>query len=167
MTGLLSLAAALALSFPGAPTPEPNASHTGTIACVEPSDELDVGARVVSTTDLGATVRVEVDLSILPERNVPTARIRGKIHGGPGFDEAFGIPDEITPLTKGNPKHKRFELEIPKGQEHGFVFHVRAEENGVPSAPSSTAYLRVNLDPTKEPEVIDGRLQYRANMGGE
>jgi len=167
MTALLSLGVALAFFFPSAPAPEPDTSHTGTIACIEPSDELDVGARVVSTTDLGSTVRIEVDLSILPKRNVPTARIRGKIHGGPGFDEAFGIPDEIAPLTRGNPKHKRFELEIHKGQEHRFVFLVRAEESGVPTSPVSTAYLRVNLDPTKEPEQIDGLLQYRANMGGE
>jgi hypothetical protein len=165
MNGLLfSAAAALLVLFPGAAAPDTQTSDAGRIACIEPSDELELGARVVSSTDLGETVRIEVDLSILPKRNVPTARIRGSVFRGPGFDEAFGIPDEVVSLTKRAPRHKQFELEIPKGQEHRFIFLVRAEESGAPSTPASTAYLRVNLDPAREPEEIDGLLQYRATM---
>ena len=166
MTGLLSLIAAFSLFLSNAALPQSD-TQAGTIACVEPSDELELGARVVSMTDLGSTVRVEVDLSIVPKRNVPTARIRGSIHNGPGFDQAFGIPDEIVVLTKKTLRQKRFELEIPKGQEHRFIFLVRAEESGSPTTPTSTAYLRINLDPTREPAEVDGLLQYRATMAGE
>ena len=102
MTGLLlSSTAALFLFFPNPAAPEVDAPRIGVVASVqEPSDVLDVGARVVSSTDLGSTVRIEVDLSILPRQDVPTARVRGAIFNGPGFDDAFGIPDEIVSLTR-------------------------------------------------------------------
>jgi hypothetical protein len=106
-------------------------------------------------------------LSIVPQRDVPAARVRGSIAGGPSFQEAFGIPDHIVSLGRRTPRHESYELEIPKGQVHHFVFSVRAEESGVPGAPASTAYLKVNLDPDLEPEERDGMLQYRANMAGD
>ncbi len=167
MTRLAVSVLSALFSLSNVAAPEIEGPQAGLVACREPANVLDLSARVVSSTDLGSTVRIEVDLSIVPQRNVPSARVRGAIAHGPGFDEAFGLPDEIVSLTRGTPRHQYYELEIPKGQVHHFVFSVRAEETGVPGAPASTAYLRVNLDPAQEPEERDGLLQYRANMVGE
>ncbi len=86
-------------------------------------------------------------------------RVKGSLNDGPDFEEAFGIPERVVELGAGRIRRLLYTFELEQGRPHHLLFS--ADAGGI----RSTAYLRVNLDPELEPEILDNVLQYRAKMG--
>jgi hypothetical protein len=152
VSATLSLGAVIAVADPGKPC--------------EPSAELELSARTLHRVETGPVTRVTVELSIRSRLELPAVRIAGSLLGGPGFDEAFGIPDEVAPLAAGATRRLRFTLDLRQGRVHELLFSARSEDPGQEPLQSS-AYLKVNLDPDLEPEALDDLIQYRAKMRTE
>ncbi len=132
-------------------------AHAATPPGCEPAAELDVSAAVVAREDLGSRERVEIDLKIFSISGRDEAV---RIAGAKG---AAGIPARVLSLAERGPRKARVTLELDKGAEHHLEFSVTSV-----SDPSrvSTAYVKVDLDPERRPEVLDGAIQYRARMQG-
>lgn len=148
-----ALAIVLLLSPPSNPTPS------------EPSAVLDVSAKTIERNDLASTTRVRVQLSLTSKIDLPSVRIRGARVGSRGFDEEFGIADRVVTLPRNVGRKLFYEFELERGSVHHLIFYVESEErSGLPPAQTSSAYLRINLDLTLEPEDLGNVLQYRAKM---
>lgn len=132
----------------------------------EPLGDLDLYARTISRTDLESASKVLVELTIFSRVALPFARVHGSLAGGAGFDEAFHIPDAVVPLRRGAVRKFQYELMLERGRVHHLFFTV-GEEGDPGSARESSAYLRVNLDPARQPEDLGDILQFRARMRGE
>jgi hypothetical protein len=131
----------------------------------EPSAVLDVWAKTVERNDLASTTRVRVELSLTSEIDIPSVRVRGTRVGSPGFDEELGIADRVLTLRRNAGRKLVYELELERGSVHHLIFYAESRElSGLPPAHRSSAYLRINLDPTLEPEHLGHVLQYRARM---
>jgi hypothetical protein len=129
----------------------------------EPSAELELSARTLHRVETGPVTRVTVELSIRSRLDLPAVRIAGSLLGGPGFDEVFGIPDEVAPLAAGAVRRLRFTLDLRRGRVHDLLFSARSEDREHEPLRSS-AYLKINLDPELEPEELEDLIQYRATM---
>ena len=151
---VLTLLAVVSLCTPAA------ADRSGDAGC-EPAGTLNIAAHRHSVTDLGTTARVVVDLKIYSVPD-PTGSvvIDGRVLGG-GMERAIAARQASLPA--GRTSKVRFTFELEQGIEHQIEFRVRAA--GDPSL-SSTATLRVDLDPAHEPERLNGVVQYRAQMQG-
>jgi hypothetical protein len=126
---------------------------------------LDVSAKVVARNDLASNTRVRVELSLTSKIDVPSARIRGARVVGRGFDEELGISDRALTLPRNVGRKLVYEFELERGSVHHLFFYVESQErSGLPWVQQSSAYLRINLDPTLEPEDLGDVLQYRAKM---
>ncbi len=159
-----ALATVLLLSLPSSSTPN-NDRRTCQPTSGEPSAVLDVSAKMVERNDRAATTRVRVELSLTSKIDIPSARIRGARVGGPGFDEEFGIADRVLTLPRNAGRKLVYEFELERGSVHHLIFYVESQErSGQSSVQRSSAYLRINLDPTLEPEDLGDVLQYRAKM---
>jgi len=131
----------------------------------EPSGVLDVSAKMVGRSDLASNTRVRVELSLTSKIDVPSARIRGARVVGRGFDEELGISDRALTLPRNVGRKLVYEFELERGSVHHLFFYVESQErSGLPWVQQSSAYLRINLDPTLEPEDLGDVLQYRAKM---
>ena len=85
--------------------------------------------------------------------------------GSRGFEEEFGIADRVLTLPRNAGRKLVYELDLERGSVHHLIFYVEPQaRSGAPSAERSSAYLRINLDPTLEPEDLGSVLQYRAKM---
>lgn len=130
-------------------------------AC-EPADRLNIGVQLHSVTDLGTTARVVVELKVYSEPSaVGEVTVSGRARSA-GLE--YPIPTVTASVPGSRPGKIRLTYELDQGLDHLLVFDVRAERD--PSLRSS-ASLRVNLDPAREPERLDGVVQYRALMSGE
>jgi hypothetical protein len=126
----------------------------------EPAPVDEFVARMVSMTDRGPKVDVIVALKLVPSVDVPLARVHGSLAGGTGSPRALGDPDRLSSLRRHEQRTFRYELTLEKGTLHHLFFDVRSEDRaGSPF--EAHAYLRVNLDPTLEPEDLGDLLQYR------
>ena len=131
----------------------------------EPSAVLDVSAKTIGRHDLASTTRVRIELSLNSKIDLPAVAVRGARVGSHGFKEEFGIADRILTLPRNAGRKLVYELELERGSVHHLIFYVESQaRSGAASAGRSSAYLRINLDPTLEPEDLGNVLQYRAKM---
>jgi hypothetical protein len=152
---ILALVAAFSLFTPGTA-----GDRSGDVGC-EPGGGLNVAALRHSVIDQGATAQVTVDLKIYPENRVVRAVvIEGWIVGN-GARRA--MPPRQASLQEGRPGKVRFTFDLQQGALHELEFKVRSSHD--PSV-WSTAALRVDLDPAHQPVLLDGVVQYRAQMQG-
>ena len=120
---------------------------------------------MVGRNDLASTTRVRVELSLSSKIDLPAVTVRGARVGSPGFAKEFGIADRVLTLPRNAGRKLVYELDLERGSVHHFIFYVESQaRSGAPSAERSSAYLRINLDPTLEPEDLGSVLQYRAKM---
>ena len=127
-------------------------------AC-EPAARIDLSARTLQRENLGTTSRVTVELSVRAHVELPPVRVKGSLNDGPDSEEVFGIPERVLELGAGRIRRILYTFELEQGRAHHLLFS--ADAGGT----RSTAYLRVNLDPELEPEILGDVLQYRARMG--
>ena len=80
--------------------------------------------------------------------------------------QRFELPGAIESLDRETARRVTHGLELERGLEHHLHFTVRAE-TPAGAEYESTAYLRVNLDPRREPERRGNLIQFRATMAGE
>ena len=125
----------------------------------EPSALLDASAKTVERKDMGSTTRVRVELSLTSKIDLPSVRIRASRAGKRGIDEELGIADRVLTLRRNAGRKLVYDLELVRGSMHHVFFHVESLDRH-----GSSAYLRINLDPTLEPEDLGSVLQYRAKM---
>lgn len=130
----------------------------------DPADELD--ARMVSMTDRGPAVKAIVVLRLVPSVDVPLARVHALLADGTGFDRAQGVPDRLVSLRRNEAQEFRYELGLEKGRLHHLLFLVRSED-GIGSPFEARTYLRLNLDPDREPEDLGDLLQFRVGTRAE
>lgn len=127
----------------------------------EPAGPLAVSATVIGREDLGSRERVLIDLEIQSlVAGAESVRITGAAESATGKVEAR---ERLLSLSAGAHRKVRYALDLEKGRVHHVRFVVGSVDE--PSVVSS-AYVRVNLDPSLEPQIIDGVLQYRARMEG-
>ncbi len=130
----------------------------------EPTGILDVSARVASRSDTGLTERVVVELEILSDVLMPSVRISGRVDSGTASEP---FPDRVAFLQQRAIRKIRYTFDLERGREHHLNFSVRSEDPLAPSTHRTSAYVRVNLDPEREPEDLGHLLQFRAKMAGE
>ncbi len=128
----------------------------------EPEPAVELSASLSSQTDAGPTVKVVVELAILPHVNLTDVRLRGSLNGS---DETPAIPDAVLSLKKETVHKSQYELELDTGQVHHLVFSLRSEDTD-DSRYRFAAYLKIDLGPRLEPEDLGHVLQFRATMIG-
>lgn len=134
------------------------------ISC-EPGGEIDLYARALAMMDQGSQVLVTVELTIVPRRSLESARVHGWLANGSGIQRVPGVQDRTETLRRGLARKLQYEITLDKGVDHQLFFGVGPDAD--PSAEDlSTAWLRMNLDPSKQPEDLGDVLQFRAVAGG-
>jgi hypothetical protein len=155
---VVALVAILSLFTPF--TPATAGDHSGDLGC-EPGGGLNVAALRHSIIDEGATARVTVDLKIHHESNaVRAVVIDGRIVSN-GARRA--MPVRQASLQEGRHGKLRFTFDLEQGVLHDLEFQVRS---ALDPAVRSTASLRVDLDPERQPVRLPGVVQYQAQMQG-
>jgi len=133
---------------------------SGDVGC-EPGAGLNVAALRHSIIDEGTTARVTVDLKFHPEPNaVRAVVIDGRVVSN-GTRRA--IPSRRASLPADRPGKLRFTFDLEQGIVHDLEFQVRSAHD---PAVWSTASLRVDLDPARQPVRLHGVVQYQAQMQG-
>lgn len=154
---------AICLALLVAMAPEVVQPQDETASC-EPSGPIDLYARTLEIRGQGSTATVMIELTVLPHLKVETAAIRGALEDGTGFDRAFGISDRVETLRRRVVRKIQYAIDLETGKDHDLTFSVEGEG---PEGPVSTsAYLRVNLDPTRQPEDLGDVIEYRAATQG-
>lgn len=129
----------------------------------EPSAEIDLHARVVRAVERGDRVEVHVELIARPGRDLPHALVRGPAASVAQARTAPG-PRTAT-FRRGVEARFGYRVELPVGREHHLFFAVGdADDPGSPAL--GAAWLRVNLDPSKEPVDTGDLMQFRAVPAG-
>ena len=132
----------------------------------EPSAGIDIHAKTVSLIREGTTAKVIVEVTVVADRALASARIRGLVEARHRPRRAFGSPEVIDSVPAKAVRRWRYALELEQGLEHHIYVTAHARTHAG-SLDEATAYLRVNLDPKLEPEVRGELLQFRARMEGK
>lgn len=109
---------------------------------------------------------MRVDLRILSRADRPLARVRARRGKGPGWRTAPAGPERELSLPAGRPATLRYDLDLEPGRQHHLFFRVESGDPAFPDA-EATAYLSVDLNPSRQPERIGRLIQYRARQAGE
>jgi hypothetical protein len=147
---LIYLLASMTAMDPAALSPAPSIASP-----CEPSGQLDVSARVVSKSDLGAKKRIVVELKVRPHNRIPSIRIGGEVKNGAGVNP---VPERVLHLTGKSIRKVRYTFDLESGREHHLTFTIRSGSGPVIR---SEAYVRINLDPNLEPLEMDDVIQFR------
>jgi hypothetical protein len=139
-------------------------------AILEPSAPFSLGARLISVSDQGSSRRAVVELTLFARRDLSGLRIQRKSDTG---DTVASVP---IPAGKDRLRARvARQIRIPLDLEDGRVHHLRFTAEGAARSGKmqrSSAYIRLNLDPSKAPERLrvpedpEDLIQYRARTGG-
>lgn len=134
------------------------------VSC-EPSGPIDLRARRVSTVQGGAhtTVGIELELSALP--SLRSVVIEGSVSDSTGNQWTFDVPGTDDPLASLVMRRVDRSLDLQPGIEHHVFFTLLAEDEAG-ATHETTAYLKVNLDPSRKPTRRGDLLQYQAVVEG-
>ena len=94
-----------------------------------------------------------------------SATLSGSIADREGERRSLPILDSRLPLLRGVPRSFLYELDLRRGEDHHIIFTLEPESPD-PNFAGTSAHVRVNLDPDRQPELRDNLVQYRARMGG-
>ncbi len=136
----------------------------GTTAC-EPAADLEFTVKTLSVAENGSRPSVLVELTAFSQVDLASIRISGRRHIATRPARAFQVLDDHRPLSRRVARKFQHRLELEPGHEHHVIFTIRGEDSAGRSREART-YLRVNLDTSREPEVLEELLQFRARMEG-
>jgi hypothetical protein len=134
-------------------------------AACEPSGPVDLSVHLVSKIDRGQESRVLLRVNLLPHVRVSSATLSGSIADRGGERRPLSILDFRLPLLRGVPRSHLYELDLRGGEDHHIIFTLEPDSPD-PNFAGTSAHVRVNLDPDRQPELRDNLLQYRARMRG-
>lgn len=155
------IASAISIALLLATAPASVQPDDGVVSC-EPSGPIDLYAKTLEIRGQGSTATVMIELTVLPHRKIEAATIRGALGDGTGFDRAFGIPDRVETLRRRVVRKIQYAIDLERGADHDLMFSVEGE--GLEGPIATSAYLRVNLDPSSQPEDLGDVIEYRAAM---
>ena len=159
LTTLLVSALALGAVFATARATEDAAILSG----CEPSATVELAARVVSIVDLGETARVIVEISLRSAVDLSSVRINRARLERSSRRGVLTLRDSRRTLRRGQAPTIRHTVELEQGKEHHLIFDASFED-AAGDLLETSAHVTVNLDPTRQPEMLDGLVQYRATM---
>ncbi len=124
---------------------------------LEPGADLSAGIRLLDVHDAGsAAPRALVQLDLRTRRRDAVAEVTSAGDSG----EAISTVLARTNLTKGRLEAVKVESELEPGRENHLYFRVTSR-GADGSTEISTVYLRVNLDPGLEPQLVGDYWQYQ------
>jgi hypothetical protein len=83
---------------------------------------------------------------------------------GRSFNGTGGQQVEVGGQLSGRPEYVMYHsVVLDLGKEHGLKFSAFTE-NSAGGQAAASAYVQVNLDPDQQPELVDGLVQFRAQV---
>jgi len=122
-------------------------------------------ARVVSITGSGKTAALLIEVSLDPHVTILDGVLEGARWTPSGALPAPGLDERPLTLLKGVSRKMLYLVNLPRGEEHHLLFTLRPPEPGA-AGPMPSAYLRVNLDPSRGPKRHGNYVQYMAVSEG-
>lgn len=146
------------------PLPAGGDADALTRAGCEPSTVVELAARVVSVVDLGETARVIIEISLHSGVELGSVRLNAARLDRSSRREVRTLRDSRRALHRGQERTIRHTVDLEQGKEHHLIFDAVIED-AAGNLLKTTTHVTVNLDPSRQPELLDGLVQYRATRG--
>jgi hypothetical protein len=129
----------------------------------EPAGSIDFSAKTIALSEGRASVTAIVELTVVSQVDLIAARVQGSRATPRRPQASFLIRKNLGSLPRRVARKIQHEIILEPGREHHLTFTFQAQEP-TGRLRETTSYLRVNLDPRLEPEVMDDLVQFRARM---
>ncbi|MFQ5670027.1 MAG: hypothetical protein ACE5HD_05850 [Acidobacteriota bacterium] len=138
-------------------------SHPSTAR--EPAGSIDFAVRPLSRLGRGQSTRVLMEVTLFSQKDLSALRLTGRDRSLGGGEKVLDVPDSVRSLRARAARKIQFQVDLQNGQEHHLSFTLYStDSSGV--FHESSAYVRVDLDPRRQPETPKGLLQFHARMEG-
>jgi hypothetical protein len=159
---LVLIATCLAFTAVGAESDFSKDTPSATVH--EPASRFGFSAHLLSHQPQGDKERVILELTLRPMENVGPSRVEAALHRGRKFTTSE-FTAGFQPTGRGKIRTVRRELLLNKGVDHTIAFTLETEDSTGATHREAT-HLRVNLDPSRQPDRRNGLNQYRGKPTG-